>query len=838
MRLISFAVFLSLWAGFAGPAYARATNEKRIPATPAGYQVSSSHSGSAASVTTVAGSGNSSALIIPNLASSACVHPGSPVDGQSPCIAFCGANDTACMAAASAEVRTCSPLWTDYLATAEGRRPLGSEWSTTTTTVVDTGVHYTTTVDEWTMFSTASASFLVGNPTERGKVTTMTPVYALGSPTQRTSLVSYPDNNYTFTMTIGPTLHCKFTAISTAFTRTDCGQCTMTGGTVELLYWPTRAAAASGPVSSAGVSLVHDGITLYSPSAYISFQTAYAANSCSRIGRNHTGTMLAIRPADFSTLVHWGGKVAQSGANQYGSLDYADLTGLPPASVYEAQPSCQMFGCATILPSGWNPTLVVPEQMRSLDTAWADCAIGLEGLYDPPVALIPRAVVATPTAPYDISTAPISATPRTTATLYAPETSALSPSPDPATQTQPGPGQGGTMSPVIAGSEALSQTAQTTIAGGDPASTIVGLQPSATAFSLSTPSSDPGARDETTGSAMAIPSDSETPALSSPVRSEAVSSPSMPADQASTASLQPVVVLPGAVSPVTTPPFTSTIPKYGTTEAPSPTGSTGLAEAAATPNALSILSAALDPASEVPPAIASATSVEAPSAPVSGGPSQSVTGDAPSLASLNSADPAVPSTTAIVPTGADFAETVSTAASTTPVASVAIPAGDGSVKSGASPVSGRTTMATSVGSFLQSDTPPSEAATGVVARTSRTFGLSSDDPAVAATPSRSGPGGTYLPELSSAGAGDMPGVVTAKASSDGRSATATTSLRLPAVVTTVAINPPLPGGTSISSGGSAGSGTPESGSASLARRSATGVLLFVSVACLVGCYWQ
>ncbi|KAK3075073.1 hypothetical protein LTR53_001971 [Teratosphaeriaceae sp. CCFEE 6253] len=743
------------------------------------------------------------------------------------------------MAAASAEVRTCSSLWADYLATAEGRRPLGSEWSTTTTTVVDTGVHYTTTVDEWTTFSTAHASFLVGNPTERGKVTTMTPVYALGSPTQRTSLVTYPDNNYTFTMTIGPTPHCKFTAVSTAFTQTDCGQCTMTGGTVELFYWPTRSAAVTGPVSSAGVSLVHGGITLYSPSAYISFQTAFAANSCSRIGRNHTGTMLAMRLADVSTLVHWGGKVAQSGANQYGPLNYADLTGLPPASVYEAQPSCQMFGCATIFPSGWNPTLVVPEQMRSLDAAWADCAVGLEGLYDPPIALTPPTVVATPTAPYAISTTPNSAAPRTTATGYASETAVLPPSPDPATQTQPGPGQGGTMSPVIAGSEALSQTAQTTIAGGDPASTIVGLQPSATAYSHSTPSSDPGARDETTGSAMAIPSDSSPPALSSPARSEAVSSPRMPADQASTASLQPVVVLPGAVSPVTTPPFTSTTPEYGTTEAPSLTGSTGLAKSAATPNALSVLSAALDPASGVPPAIMSATSVEAYSAPVSGGPAQSVTGDAPSLASLNSADPSVPSTIAIAFTAASSAETVSTAASTTPVASVAIPTDNGSAGSEVSLVSGPTTMATSVGSFLQSDTPASEAATGVVAWTSRTIGLSSDGPMVSSTLSRLVPTGTYLPKISSPGAGDMPALVTADASRDSKSAAATTSLRLPAVVTTMAINTPVPGGTSISSGGSAGSGAPDSGSASsFARGSATGVLLFVSVACLIGCYWQ
>ncbi|KAK0896844.1 hypothetical protein LTR02_011032 [Friedmanniomyces endolithicus] len=317
--------------------------------------------------------------------------------------------------------------------TAEGSRAPGPGWSTITSTVDNTAPRFTTTFNVWTSFSKANVSFLVGVPTARGRLTTMTPVYALGSPVHSGSLVTYPEINVTFTTITGPTPDCKFSGVATAVVETDCGRCTLNGGTVELYYWPSPAPLSTShptiteSTSSPLRSTALNGTTLYSPSVYISFQTAFATNSCRRVGRDHTGTMLALRPEDVSTQVHVGGPVYQSGANRYGAMNYADLTGSPPASVYESQPSCIMFGCATIYPSSYFPTLVVPPQMRLLDNAREDCDVGLDELYDPPVALTPQTVMATPTLPSAVVISATAAAPQSTATVHAPDTTGLDP---------------------------------------------------------------------------------------------------------------------------------------------------------------------------------------------------------------------------------------------------------------------------------------------------------------------------------------------------------------------------------------------------------------------------
>ncbi|KAK5677949.1 hypothetical protein LTS10_009833 [Elasticomyces elasticus] len=317
---------------------------------------------------------------------------------------------------------------------------------------------YTTTVDLWTSFSKANMSVLVGVPTARGKLTTMTPIYALGSPIQSTSLVTYPDIYVTFTTVTGNTPRCKFTGVTTAATHTNCGQCTMNGGTVELLYWTDQVTIqAANAESESPRSAVLNGTTLYSPSVYISFQTAFATNSCGRVGRNHTGTILAMRPQDLSTQVHWGGKVLQSGANDYATMDYADLYGLPPVDVYESQPSCIMFGCATIYTTSYFPTIVIPPQMRSLDSAWRDCAVGLEGLYDPPLALTPQAVMATPTIPSVISPMVTSASPQSTPVTQASPTTASSTSSSSFFKSQTAPGPADSRSSVMEPSGQLSE---------------------------------------------------------------------------------------------------------------------------------------------------------------------------------------------------------------------------------------------------------------------------------------------------------------------------------------------------------------------------------------------
>jgi hypothetical protein len=304
--------------------------------------------------------------------------------GVAPCKAFCNNTDTACVAAASKEVQTCSPLWAAYSATLSNTRSLPTGYTLATTTAVFTAATETVTSSSWTTFSTSNATFVYPKMTGSG-VTTITPVYAMGQPIVEERQSSITDW-WTYTTILGPTPDCSFTSLEilTAIPRASCGQCTLTGGTVELFFWPpTPTFSGAHPTtkiaSSSVGSIIMNGTTFLSPSAYISFQTAYASNSCSQVGAAHTGALLALPPEEVSTQIHWGGKAYGTGANAYGRMNFADLTGVVPASIYETQQSCLMFGCPTIYPE-FNPTLVVPSQMRSLDPAWKDCAINLFGL--------------------------------------------------------------------------------------------------------------------------------------------------------------------------------------------------------------------------------------------------------------------------------------------------------------------------------------------------------------------------------------------------------------------------------------------------------------------------
>lgn len=292
---------------------------------------------------------------------------------QSRCFITCRTTDTVCQSAASSFVGTCEADWESYFSIQSGQASTESGWDYTTTVAGSAGSVIPTTVESYTTFSTATESFVKQNADL--ELTTLTPVYALGTPVLIETITTVPDYRNTYTVLTGPEPTCKYYSVFTMDPE-DCGQCTIRGGTVDLLFWPPTTAT----VSDAGappMSTVVNGSTLISPSAYIHLRTILASNSCSRVGKEYTATMLAMDPEAISTQIHIGGKVA---AYEYGQLDYADLTGLPPASEYEMQPSCVMFGCETIYSTTFFPTLKVPEQVRSIDPEWADCGLGLEGL--------------------------------------------------------------------------------------------------------------------------------------------------------------------------------------------------------------------------------------------------------------------------------------------------------------------------------------------------------------------------------------------------------------------------------------------------------------------------
>ncbi|KAK5172279.1 uncharacterized protein LTR77_003917 [Saxophila tyrrhenica] len=264
----------------------------------------------------------------------------------------------------------------------------GPAWSTVLSTI-GAGGRTTTAIEVYTSFSTASSGF--GRwQSNHITPTTITPVYALGSPIQKVTVTTIPSdsNAYTITQLTGPTPNCKFETMSVK-SSTDCGQCTITGGTVDLYFWPLETAGPSDTTTRR--STILNGTTLYSPTVYIHLPTIYASNTCLQVGARHTGTLLAMPPDQLSTQIDIGLKQP---AYRYGKLNYTDLLRPPPAWQYEMQPECYVFGCPTIYNTQWFPTLKVPEQVRTIDPEWAGCGLALEGFYDPPIALTPKAVEA------------------------------------------------------------------------------------------------------------------------------------------------------------------------------------------------------------------------------------------------------------------------------------------------------------------------------------------------------------------------------------------------------------------------------------------------------------
>ena len=146
-----------------------------------------------------------------------------------------------------------------------------------------------------------------------------------------------------------------------------------------MYFWPP-APTGKGNMSITAVSpssAVVDGVTLFSPTVYISLRTIFASNSCQQVGARHTGTLVAMQPEDVSTQVQLGGKVWDL---HYDKLDYNDLVGPPPLDDYMDQGSCVFVACPTIYSKSYRPTLVAPSQVRSVDPAWASCALAIQGL--------------------------------------------------------------------------------------------------------------------------------------------------------------------------------------------------------------------------------------------------------------------------------------------------------------------------------------------------------------------------------------------------------------------------------------------------------------------------
>ncbi|KAF7198062.1 hypothetical protein HII31_00418 [Pseudocercospora fuligena] len=202
-----------------------------------------------------------------------------------------------------------------------------------------------------------------------------------------------------------------------------CGRCAVTGGTVQLIYWPeatpTPAAGSGGspasaaPQPTAPVTVETLGTTFTSPTLYISYQSLYAENACGTTGTVISNTILAI-PTDQPLSSVYAGTIpcdAHFRPTQVwtGTAPFTvqDLPS-PAYSIYSSQPWCQTYvrnhGCGNVTcPTtyAYKPILVVPTPLlQSMQPAWSSCWGDIRGVYDPPIALTQVSSAKGPSVPY------------------------------------------------------------------------------------------------------------------------------------------------------------------------------------------------------------------------------------------------------------------------------------------------------------------------------------------------------------------------------------------------------------------------------------------------------
>ncbi|KAK3626125.1 hypothetical protein LTR56_020032 [Elasticomyces elasticus] len=203
----------------------------------------------------------------------------------------------------------------------------------------------------------------------------------------------------------------------------ECGRCAVTGGSIELLFFPPGLShPATGPVTASTL-----GTVLTSPTYYISFATVNASDACGAVGPTLTNTIVAV-PTDFELSSVWGQPQASwiGGALQQtfvlsdtAFFNVTDILSTPvPASIRTSQVWCasSMFlnndpkNCPESIV--YHPQLVVPDAfLQSLDPAWVSCSADLRGLFDPPKPLTMASSAAGPTTPAVQATGTMPASP-------------------------------------------------------------------------------------------------------------------------------------------------------------------------------------------------------------------------------------------------------------------------------------------------------------------------------------------------------------------------------------------------------------------------------------------
>ncbi|KAK5698027.1 hypothetical protein LTR97_006987 [Elasticomyces elasticus] len=295
-----------------------------------------------------------------------------------------------------------------------------------------------------------------------------------------------------------------------------CARCAMTGGSIELLYWPEGKSyqTATGPIL---VSM--DDTTLTYPTVYISYSKIFASDKCNAVGPTITNTIVAVPNSKKISSIYASITYPDldNMINSLGlfttSFDMADLQATVAPEVYSRQPWCvsalaenavayingsfydnhagtgptMNYSCPTTAP--YKPLLYLPsELLQSMDSDWATCSGDINGVYDPPKALTPVAIAAQATVPtvaattsaVPVSSAPAPTPAQTEAASGAQETGAGSSSQD---------------DPVVVGTPSIASEAAQATAGVHSSGQLTDA--SDTPTSVDTSSQDPTVAQQT-----------------------------------------------------------------------------------------------------------------------------------------------------------------------------------------------------------------------------------------------------------------------------------------------------------------------------------------------------
>ncbi|KAK4497234.1 hypothetical protein PRZ48_011684 [Zasmidium cellare] len=145
------------------------------------------------------------------------------------------------------------------------------------------------------------------------------------------------------------------------------------------------------------------GTTLTSPTVYVSLDSLWGLNSCSKVGTPMTNVIVPITNTEtLSSMYGWGRYLPA-----YGASASFNFTPRCAFASYWHKEACDrnpnstlcdvVYPCARTLP--YEPVLSVPGEVLGLQPEWADCIGGLNGIYDPPLALQEAASAALPEFP-------------------------------------------------------------------------------------------------------------------------------------------------------------------------------------------------------------------------------------------------------------------------------------------------------------------------------------------------------------------------------------------------------------------------------------------------------